>query len=345
MSKLLLNEFSTPSSSQIPCWFMRQAGRYLPEYRDLREKAGDFLTMCFTPDYATEITLQPLRRFPFDAAILFSDILVIPYALDQHLEFKEKQGPVLTPLQPHLKFSELNLDENHFSLKLSPIFQTIKQLKQTLTSDKTLIGFAGGPFTVATYMIEGSGSKTFDRLKTCMYKDKEYFQKLISLLIERTILYCDYQILAGADVIQLFESWANLLPEEEFEKYIIAAHVQIIETLKAKYPHVPIISFPRAAGFLYENFIQKVPMDGLGIDYLVPLDWAKNKIPKHILVQGNLDPHLLLAGGDQMVQQIQNICDTFKDRKYIFNLGHGIIKETPIAHVHQTLDIIKSCQR
>ena len=342
LSKNLLNEFQT-SSDQVPCWFMRQAGRYLPEYRELRAEAKTFLKMCFTPDYAKEITLQPLRRFPFDAAILFSDILVIPYALQQKLDFVEKRGPVLERLLPENNLSELK--DDLFDEKLNPVYQAIGEIKKDLPLDKTLIGFAGGPFTVACYMLEGQGSKTFDHLKNAVYQNPSYFQRLIDLLTTKTIHYLENQIKAGAEVIQLFESWAGLLPEAEFEKYVIKAHQKIIESLKEKYPKTPIISFPRGAGLLYKNFIEKVPMDGIGIDYLVPLSWAAENIPKNILIQGNLDPHLLLAGGDEMKAQTKLICETFKNRKFIFNLGHGIIKETPIDHVHACLDVVKSIKR
>lgn len=338
MTKLLLQTLANETTPRPPVWFMRQAGRYLPEYRALRQKAGDFLTMCYTPKYAMEVTLQPIRRFGFDASILFSDILVIPDALGQKVNFVPGKGPVLEELE----LNKLTTDNlfNH----LDPVFEAVSLIRSQLDKEgfenTTLIGFAGSPFTVATYMIEGSGSKDFMKFKKYLYGETQNFDQLIDLLVESTSEYLIKQVEAGAEVLQLFESWAGAVGGDAFYKYIIAPNKKIIEKVRAKHPNIPIIGFPKAASLYLHDYMKETKVNALGCDFALPLDFIKNELQTVMPVQGNLDPGILYAGGDILDKQVNEILDSLSDKPFIFNLGHGIHKDTPIEHVERVLSII-----
>ncbi len=316
---------------------MRQAGRYLPEYRALRAKAGSFLDLCFTPDYATEITLQPVRRFGFDAAILFSDILVVPWALGQPLRFDEAQGPVLEPLAPEAldRFTANAVVE-----RLAPVFETVSQVKAALPAGVALIGFAGAPWTVASYMIEGGGSKEFLKAKRWAIGEPDRFQVLIELLVEATVAYLSAQAEAGAEALQLFDSWAGVLAETELERWSLAPLTRIVEGVKARHPQVPIILFPRGAGLSYARFAAASGADGLGLDTTVPLRFAA-ELQRRITVQGNLDPAALLIGGRALDEGVDRILAALGQGPFVFNLGHGVVPQTPPEHVQHLIDRIR----
>lgn len=329
-------KFDTP-----PVWLMRQAGRYLPEYLATRSKAGSFLDLCYNPDFATEVTLQPIRRFGFDAAILFSDILVVPHALGQELTFAQNHGPKLGPLPP-LE----HVDLQKFHVNLLPVYDAVKSIRSTLDhegfSSTPLIGFSGAPWTLACYMIEGEGSKDFGKTRAYALKNPEEFGHLISLLTECITAYLLRQIESGAAVIQLFDSWAGCLPPDQFRKWVIAPTKKIREGLRAKYPAVPFIGFPRGASFLYEDYCREVGVSAIGLDTQVPPEYAAKNLQPLCAVQGNLDPFTLVAGGDELLRQCDLICDRFAGGPHIFNLGHGIDKETPPHHVELLLNRIRS---
>ncbi|HYD19470.1 MAG TPA: uroporphyrinogen decarboxylase [Patescibacteria group bacterium] len=316
-----------------PFWLMRQAGRYLPEYRALRARAGSFLDLCFNPELAAEVTLQPIRRFDMDAAILFSDILVIPYALGQSLSFVEGEGPRLG----NLTVKTLRYDAE----KLAPVCETLRRVRKELRSDKALIGFAGAPWTVACYMVEGQGGGEFIRAKSFAYANPDAFDQLIAKIIEATVDYLVAQAEAGADAVQLFDSWAGLVPEPYFTRWVIRPSQLIRSMFKRRCPDIPMIGFPRGAGALYPRYAAQTGVDGLGLDTQVPLDWARKELGSACL-QGNLDPVALLTGGKALETAARNILEAMKGQAFIFNLGHGVIKETPPDHVAQLAQIIRS---
>lgn len=336
----MLKTLQKVNTDRPPVWFMRQAGRYLREYRELRAKAGHFLTMCYTPEYATEVTMQPIRRFGFDAAILFSDILVIPDALGQKVDFITGKGPVLEPLD----FNNLTLENLH--THLDPVYKAVAMIRAQLDKegyqDTTLIGFAGSPFTVATYMIEGSGTKDFMQFKKMLYGQPDQFKNLMDLLCEATAQYLIRQIEAGAEVIQLFESWAGAVGGEAVQDYIIDTNKKIIKRVKEKYPDIPVIGFPKAAALYLKTYMHETGIDALGCDFTLPLEFIRDELQPIMPVQGNLDPGVLFAGGDQLENHVMKILETLSGKPYIFNLGHGIHKDTPIAHVEKTLSLIHS---
>jgi uroporphyrinogen decarboxylase len=316
---------------------MRQAGRYLPEYRALRAKAGSFLDLCFTPDYAAEITLQPLRRFGFDAAILFSDILVVPWALGQPLRFEEGRGPVLDPIAPET----LNRLQRQGAVeRLAPVFETVRRVKAQLPSHTALIGFAGAPWTVASYMIEGGGSKEFLNAKRWALGNPEGFQRLVDLLVEVTIDYLSAQVEAGAEALQLFDSWAGVLSERELERWSLAPLTSIVAGVKARHPEMPVILFPRGAGLSYLRYAQASGADGLSLDTTVPLGFAA-ELQKTIAVQGNLDPAALVAGGGALGAGVDRILEALGHGPFIFNLGHGVVPETPPEHVAALIERVR----
>lgn len=311
---------------KVPWWMMRQAGRYLPEYREIRSQAGNFLDLVYNSDLACEVTLQPLRRYKMDAAILFSDILVIPHALGQEVNFVQGEGP---------KLGELNISKlgyAKYQQTLSPIYETVSKIKSGMMQegfDQTaLIGFCGAPWTVACYMIEGGGSKTFEKAKTMAYQESEEFHELIDLLVEASTQYLLEQIRAGAEVIQIFDSWAGLLDEDGFRKFVIRPTKQIIQTIKSEYPDIPVIGFPKGAASMYLPYVQETMVDGVSIDASVSTNWAARVIQPHCVVQGNLDPVRLLAAGDPLVMCVEKILSDLDQGPFIFNLGHGIIKDT-----------------
>jgi len=347
MIKSLIDNLNGSTTKNVPFWFMRQAGRYLPEYREIRETAGGFLNLVYNPDHASEVTMQPIRRFGMDGAILFSDILVIPHALGQALKFETGEGPKLEAIRDVDGLKILNLENIHETL--NPIYENIKQTRGKLKSegfgDTALIGFAGSPWTVATYMVEGGGSKTFTEVKKWAYGAPDEFQKLIDIVTDATISYLDHQVQAGVEALQLFDSWAGVLDPDQFEKWVIAPTTKIVAALREKYPHMPIIGFPRDAGHLSLNYIQKTGIQAVGLDFTQSPFWARKNLQSMMPVQGNLDPVYLLNGGSAMCDAATKILETYSARPFVFNLGHGVIKETPPENVAELSQLIKDFVR
>ncbi len=327
----LVRTLRREKTDRAPFWYMRQAGRYLPEYKATRAEAGSFLDLCYNPAKATEVTVQPIRRFGMDAAILFSDILVIPHALGQDVAFKEGEGPVLAPITDGQGLAKLSADKLHD--RLSPVYETVDRLTTALPQETALIGFAGAPWTVATYMVAGRGTSDQGPAKSWAYKDPDGFAQLIDLVTDATIAYLSRQIEAGADVIQIFDTWAGSLPASGFERWSIAPTRKIVTALKAKYPETPIIGFPKGAGASAIRYAAETKVDGIGLDTAVPVDWAAANLQPNVVTQGNIDPKLVVAGGELMLTEARTILDAFKAGPHIFNLGHGFVPETPIAHV------------
>ena len=322
-----------------PIWIMRQAGRYLPEYRETRTKAKNFLELCYTPDLAVEVSLQPLRRFDLDAAILFSDILVIPDALGQQVRFEQGEGPILEPVTAT---SIAALKPEGALEHLAPVLETVRRLRATIAPDKTLIGFCGSPWTVATYMIGGRGSTDQAAARLFALRHPDAFAALMDILVETSIDYLVAQLEAGADVVQLFESWALNLDDAAFRAQVIEPNRRIVAGVRARVPDAPIIGFPRGAAGNLASYAAETSVNALGLDYATPLDFADKHLPSHLPVQGNLDPLRLVAGGSQMDARIDDIIAAFADRPHIFNLGHGIVPETPIEHVARLIERVKN---
>ena len=323
-----------------PFWFMRQAGRYLPEYREVRATVSNFLELCYTPRKASEITLQPIHRYAMDAAILFSDILVLPDALGQNIQFVEGVGPVLEPIS---ESSDLDfLSSAKIAKVLEPIFETIRLVKPALDSKTALIGFAGSPWTVAFYMIEGQSNKEGRKIQNWAIQNENSFQQLIDILCDATNRYISYQIEAGVEIIQLFDSWAGLLTGNDFEKWIIEPNRRIVEKIKKDHPNIPVIGFPRNAGLMYYDFVKYTGVDGVSIDQTVPLKWAAEILQPLCTIQGNLDNKLLLQGGLEMNKAVNNILNSLGTGPFIFNLGHGILPETSPAHVESVVNLINN---
>ena len=322
-----------------PIWIMRQAGRYLPEYRETRTKAKNFLELCYTPDLAVEVSLQPLRRFDLDAAILFSDILVIPDALGQQVRFEQGEGPVLEPVTAT---SIAALKPEGALEHLAPVLETVRRLRATIAPQKTLIGFCGSPWTVATYMIGGRGSTDQAAARLFALRHPEVFAALMDILVETSVDYLVAQFEAGADVVQLFESWALNLDDAAFRSQVIEPNRRIVAGVRARVPHAPIIGFPRGAAGNLAAYAAETGVNALGLDYATPLDFAGKHLPEKLAVQGNLDPLRLVAGGAQMDARVDAIIAAFADRPHIFNLGHGIVPETPIEHVARLIDRVKN---
>lgn len=318
---------------------MRQAGRYLPEYRATRSKAGSFLDLCFNPDLAIEVTLQPIRRFGFDAAILFSDILVVPYALGQNLWFEEGQGPKLTPLDPARDLGELSLDSFHD--RLGPVYETLSGLTRTLPKQTALIGFAGAPWTVASYMIEGGSSRDFATAKLWAYQKPDLFARLIDLLVEATSQYLLRQIKQGAEVLQLFDSWAGAWPAAQILEWCFEPVLKIIARVKAEHPKVPIILFPKGIGPSYEVFADCHEVEALSLDSSLPLDWVGRHLKGKAVLQGNLDPLVLVSGGSALEKATTDLLEGMEGSPFIFNLGHGIVPQTPPSHVENLLRFVR----
>jgi len=322
-----------------PVWLMRQAGRYLPEYRELRARVNGFLDLCFTPALAAEVTLQPLRRYGLDAAILFSDILVVPAALGQPVTFVEGEGPRLDPVTDAAMLGRLSPTRLHDVL--APVYETVDRVKGALPPATTMIGFAGAPWTVACYMVEGGGSKDFAAVKTFAFSDPAGFADLIDLLVETTAAYLTRQIAAGAEVVQLFDSWAGVLPEAAFRRWVIAPTREIVGRVKARVPGVPVIGFPRGAGVLYEAYAAETGVDAVGLDTTVPVRWARERLQTRLPVQGNLDPMLLVAGGAGLSEGVSAILAGLGDGPLVFNLGHGVHLTTPPEHVAALVDAVR----
>ena len=316
-----------------PIWLMRQAGRYLPEYRTLRETAGSFLDLCYNPAFAAEVTLQPIRRFGFDAAIVFSDILVVPDAFDRGLTFVQGEGPRLDPIDA---VGIAALDVSPVRERLAPVFETVRQVRAALDADKSLIGFCGAPWTVATYMVAGRGTPDQAPARLMAATEPEVFQDLIDTLVEASVISLLGQIEAGADVVQIFDSWAGILNEHDFDRWSIAPTVEIVRRVRAAAPDVRIIGFPKGAGFRIERYVAATGIDAVGIDWTVPFDVAA-KLQSQVTVQGNLDPLVLVAGGAALDRAIDAILEALGGGRFIFNLGHGIVPQTPIAHVEHLI--------
>jgi uroporphyrinogen decarboxylase len=322
----------------VPMWMMRQAGRYLPEYRQLRQEKGSFLDLVYDPDAAADVTLQPLERFPeLDAAILFSDILIVPFAIGQHLTFVAGEGPRLTPA---LMSAELD-DLTPFLVRLEPIYETVRKVRRRLAADKTLIGFAGSPWTVATYMIAGQGSRDQSEARRLAYADPGKFGAIIERIERVTVDYLSGQIDAGAEAVQLFDSWAGSLAPAQFESWVIAPTARIVAALAERHPDVPVIGFPKGAGGKLMAYARETGVAALGLDETVDPYWAASELPDDLPLQGNLDPLALLAGGEALDEAAKRILDAFADRPHIFNLGHGILQETPIDHVGELIAAVK----
>lgn len=337
--KAFLRALSGEVVTPPPFWLMRQAGRYLPEYRQVRASCNGFLDLCYTPEKATEVTLQPLRRYGFDAAILFSDILVVPDALGQPVSFREGEGPRLDPIRDAEGLKRLSRE--NFMSHLAPVFQTVSNLSKAIPASTALIGFAGAPWTVATYMVEGSGSKEFVETKKLAYSQPNVFKAMIELLVQATGDYLIRQIDHGAEAIQIFDSWAGVLPEEEFSKWVIEPTRQLVERIKTERPGIPVIGFPRCAGALLLPFVERTGVDAVSLDTSVPLDWAAQHIQPKVTVQGNLDPIMLIAGGETLDREVKRIISALGKGPFVFNLGHGILPSTPPENVARLADLVK----
>ncbi|MBA3576648.1 MAG: uroporphyrinogen decarboxylase [Sphingomonas sp.] len=320
-----------------PLWLMRQAGRYLAEYRALRQAKGSFLNLVYDSDSAANVTLQPLDRFPLDAAILFSDILIVPFAIGQNLTFVTGEGPRLTPPLISADIDSLKPVPG----RLDPIYQTVRKVKASLSETVTLIGFAGAPWTVATYMVAGQGSRDQSDPRRLAYADRGRFGALIERIEEVTFDYLCGQVEAGAEALQLFDSWAGSLAPRQFEDWVIAPTARLVARLKDRYPDVPVIGFPKGAGGKIRAYAAETAVDAVGIDETVDPQWANAELPDDLPVQGNLDPLALLAGGETLVRDVRAILDAFAGRPHIFNLGHGILQDTPVEHVEQLVELVK----
>ncbi len=342
-NKPFLNVLNNRKEQSIPFWFMRQAGRYLPEYRKLRAEKGGFLDMAMDPETACEITMQPLRRFGMDAAIIFSDILVVPMALGCKLEFTVGEGPKLDPVQSGQDI--LALDPAGLET-LDFVYEALQKTRNAFVQegfDRTaLIGFAGAPWTVATYMIEGGSSRDFFKSKTLAYQNPQWFTELIKILTHATAQYLIKQIEAGAEAVQVFDSWSGVLDSDQFDKWVIGPTRDIVVHIRKVYPHTPIIGFPKGAGYNFLSYVRETGVSAIGLDSHVPTAWAAEELQSLKPVQGNLDPACLLAGGDALISGTRQIIQNFRNGPFIFNLGHGIHKETPVEHVEILVRTIRN---
>ncbi|MEG3181671.1 uroporphyrinogen decarboxylase [Sphingomonas sp. LT1P40] len=337
ISKPLLKVLSGQRVESPPVWLMRQAGRYLPEYRALRAEKGGFLELVNDSDAAAEVTLQPIRRFGFDGAILFSDILVIPHALGQNLWFETGEGPRLAPKLVDHALESLSAAPQ----RLDPVYGTVRRVAAALPPETTFLGFAGSPWTVATYMVAGQGSRDQAETRRMAYRDPMAFQAIIDAIVTLTIDYLAKQVEAGVEAVQLFDSWAGSLSPAQFERWVIAPNAAIVSGLRARCPNAKIIGFPKGAGGKLGAYAREIEIDGIGLDETVDPAWAHRELPSGMPVQGNLDPLALIAGGDELRAAATRVLAALADRPHIFNLGHGILPDTPIAHVEQLLDLVR----
>ena len=336
-TKPLLAVLKGGTSDRPPIWLMRQAGRYLPEYRALRAEKGGFLELVYDSVAAAEITLQPIRRFGFDGAILFSDILIVPYALGQDLAFEAGEGPRLSPT-----LAEADLDAlEPVQARLEPIYETVRKVKAELPPETTFLGFAGSPWTVATYMVAGRGSKEQAEARRLAYADPRRFSTIVDALAEMTVDYLSGQIRAGVEAVQLFDSWSGSLAPAQFERWVIAPTARIVAALKARHPDVPVIGFPKGAGGRLGAYARETGVDAIGLDETVDPAWAARELPPGLPVQGNLDPLALIAGGEALEAAVARIISALDGRPHVFNLGHGILPDTPIPHVERLLELVR----
>jgi uroporphyrinogen decarboxylase len=339
MTQPFLEVLSGRKQAVPPIWMMRQAGRYLPEYRALRAKAGGFLDLCFTPEYAAEVTLQPIRRFDFDAAIIFSDILVIPHALGRSVRFEAGEGPRLDPLDTPEKITTL-VSHADFA-KLEPVFEALRRVRGTLDAKTALIGFCGAPWTVATYMVAGQGTPDQAPARMLAYRHPEAFAKIIDVLVENSIQYLLGQLKAGADALQIFDTWAGVLPPREFVRWSIEPTRRIVEGVRQQIPDAKIIGFPRGAGAQLPDYVEATDVDGVSIDWAAEPSLIRARVQNRVAVQGNLDPLALIAGGAALDRAVDDVLENYAGGRLIFNLGHGILPETPIAHVEQMIKRVR----
>jgi uroporphyrinogen decarboxylase len=321
-----------------PVWLMRQAGRYLPEYRALRADKGGFLDLATDSEAACEITLQPIRRFGMDGAILLSDILMVPWAMGQDLWFEEGEGPRLAPKLVDSALDALTMAPE----RLEPVYATVRRVAAQLPPETTLLGFAGSPWTVATYMVAGRGSRDQGETRRLAYRDPEAFAATIAVIEAVTIEYLSKQIEAGAEAVQLFDSWSGSLAPAEFERWVIAPTARIVDAIGRLHPDTPVIGFPKGAGAKLPAYARETGIAAVGVDETIDPVWANEALPDGLPVQGNLDPLALIAGGDAMASAVGRILAAFGDRPHIFNLGHGILPDTPIAHVEQLLALVRN---
>jgi uroporphyrinogen decarboxylase len=340
MTKPFLEVLSGRKQAVPPIWMMRQAGRYLPEYRELRAKAGSFLDLCFTPEYAAEVTLQPIRRFAFDAAIIFSDILVIPHALGRSVRFEVGEGPRLDPLDSPEKIATL-APRADFT-KLEPVFEALRRVRHELDDKTALIGFCGAPWTVATYMVAGQGTPDQAPARMLAYRHPQAFEKIIDALVENSIPYLVGQLKAGADAVQIFDTWAGVLPPREFARWSVEPTRRIVEGVRQQIPDAKIIGFPRGAGSLLPTYVDATRVDGVSIDWAAEPSLIRERVQNRVAVQGNLDPLALISGGAALDRAIDDVLENYASGRLIFNLGHGILPETPIAHVEQMIKRVRA---
>jgi len=337
---LLIDRLSRKKSSAVPFWFMRQAGRYLPEYKKVRANFPNFLSFCYTPEAACEVTLQPITRFGMSAAIIFSDILVIPDALGMEVSFQENIGPVLMPLTNEKDISTLGMQK--FEEKLSPVYEALKLTRAALPQDKALIGFCGSAWTLACYMIQGKSSRDFAGARAFALKHPELFSKIMRMLEDSIIAHSTRQIESGVNAIQLFDSWSGVLSEVEFEAYVVAPTKKIVAAIKAKHPNIPIIGFPRMSGAKLTHYAKETGVDAVSFDGSVSHDFAERDVLPHVVLQGNLDSQILAEDKKLALAQTRKILDQFGNKDFIFNLAHGILPHTPIENVQAVSDMIKA---
>jgi len=340
VSSPILSVLAGQKPKRTPRWLMRQAGRYLPEYRELREAKGGFLDMVYDSAAAAEITLQPLRRFDFDAAILFSDILIVPHAMGQELRFLAGEGPHLSPRLVEDRLETLEPDYARFD----PIYETVRKVRFELPASKALLGFAGSPWTVATYMANGTGSRDQSEARQMAYDDPGRFGELIDAITDVSVRYLRGQIDAGADAVQLFDSWSGSLSPLQFEKWVIGPTNKILAELERSHPQTPVIGFPKGAGEKLAAYARETGVDAIGLDETVDPVWAHRNLPQDMPVQGNLDPLALLAGGAELADAVSAILAALCDRPHVFNLGHGILQQTPISHVEALLAQVRGAK-
>lgn len=337
--KPFLDVLNGQRQSTPPLWMMRQAGRYLPEYRKVRETAGGFLDLCFNPEFATEVTLQPIRRFGFDAAIIFSDILVIPYALGRSVRFEAGEGPRLDPLDTPDGVATLARDADFG--KLEPVFEALRRVRAALDPKVTLIGFCGAPWTVATYMVAGRGTPDQGPARMMAYRHPEAFAAIIDTIVENSIQYLLRQLEAGAEVLQIFDTWAGVLPAAEFQRWSVEPTRRIVAGVRAKVPDAKIIGFPRGAGALLPSYVEATSVDAVSIDWAAEPGFVRERVQSRVAVQGNLDPLVLIAGGAALDRAVDDVLANYAGGRFIFNLGHGIQPETPVAHVEQMVKRVR----
>lgn len=339
-AKPMLRVMAGEALSPPPWWMMRQAGRYLPEYREIRSRARDFVELCLNPALAAELTLQPVRRFGMDAAILFSDILMVPHALGQGLAYRDGEGPALDAISDRADLS--SLDRAGALRRLEPVFEAVSRVRAGLSPGTALIGFAGGPWTVASYMVEGGASRDFRRVKGWAYRDPQGFAALIDLLTEITAEFLTAQVAAGAEIVQLFDSWAGVLPEAGFARWVIEPTKRIVAAVKRRHPNCPVIGFPRGAGWLYQRFVDETTVDAVSLDTAVPAQLARVRLGSAAVIQGNLDPVALLTGGHALESAVAELRRALDGARWVFNLGHGVLTETPPEHVVRLAQLLSA---